>query len=1215
MKRSISLLARTAMTLFLAVLGSIGAWGASDVITIGEDGYGYDFLPAFSNYNYAMSQQIFTKSEINHAAGNVTAIGFHVKNGPSTRNYTIYMAKTSKEKFGSESDWVTVSASDFVFRGDISFEKESWKTIDLDKVFEYDGNSNIAITVVDNSGSSDSWGGLSFYLMKQSPSEKQSIFDYNSEKQYDAANPVWKDATCNMYKNTIQLTFETCPKPSLLTISDVTDLTAQVSWTARGGESVWNLRYKETGAETWTNVADISDRSYTLTGLTSGKKYEVQVQSKKSDSETSDWTASTPFTTMSCDVANSTKILYTFTDRDGDGWGKQTIRIKEHDTGLELAYLTMPKGKKLEGTLTLCCGKEYDIEWIRDDDDYAGYAQCAFTFSYANSDKIFGMTLEDYEELRESHVLNSFVSNCEEYDLLMPTELNVYDENYKGATLAWNSKDAKLWQVSVSSDPKTGFEDGQLFLTGSNPFKLTGLEADKIYYTAVRSVETKEGSNGETEIIGKSRPTNPVELTTTSTNETLDPLNVTVESSTKAKVELLPTKGTEKRYNLLYTKLSDKRTAVDMNEVEVVKLEENEKAYLKKGKNYVYSIGPKKETFDNIIFIPAKSFEQVALEMIQGKSGAQPEPYSIGWVSKSELGDKPSLVSFLKLKSLLKKKYKISKKTQKKLYKEYKKKGFISKSTLKRLKKKRTRGTEDEEEGYLWIRHNESSGGEMFISDIEIISQDDQDPWYEIALNEGEMAYTFNDLTPETTYMVMVESVYADGTTGELSPITVFTTFSEIADPLTGVFSVGNDKKVNFAKGNLQYWMDSNWDAHWSFADHQYDVLGTENLEEKDEYDNIYPADKIDLFCWSAGNSNKGTVYTYPDDSYYTGDFEEWGTQTAFTDIYGFGWSTMTKDEWTYLLSERENAATLKSFATVNGVKGLVLLPDEWNAPDGVIISEEMTAEQWATIEKTGAVFLPAAGTLTVNMDSKTVATVNDVNVVGSYWSSTPSETDVNAFSMTFTESEVKPAVDIYRRIGSAVRLVKEFNNETDLSNIFADGCSWATFVAEESLTTPDGLHAYVVSETTATQVTATPIDFIPGGVAVLLNRTEVNASEYKAKPYTSGGELPASLLVGSATETTGLTPFQDFVLFNDEFVLSSAATVSASHAYLSATKVPAGARNMIIVIGGDATGIKPIMHVSVEDDTWYTIDGRRLSRKPAAKGLYIHHDKKFVIK
>jgi len=79
MKKKTNLLARAAMMLLFAVLSSVGAWATTDVITIGEDGYGYDYLPAISNYNYAMSQQIFTKSEINHAAGNVTAIGFHVK--------------------------------------------------------------------------------------------------------------------------------------------------------------------------------------------------------------------------------------------------------------------------------------------------------------------------------------------------------------------------------------------------------------------------------------------------------------------------------------------------------------------------------------------------------------------------------------------------------------------------------------------------------------------------------------------------------------------------------------------------------------------------------------------------------------------------------------------------------------------------------------------------------------------------------------------------------------------------------------------------------------------------------------------------------------------------------------------------------------------------------------------------------------------------------
>jgi hypothetical protein len=150
----------------------------------------------------------------------------------------------------------------------------------------------------------------------------------------------------------------------------------------------------------------------------------------------------------------------------------------------------------------------------------------------------------------------------------------------------------------------------------------------------------------------------------------------------------------------------------------------------------------------------------------------------------------------------------------------------------------------------------------------------------------------------------------------------------------------------------------------------------------------------------------------------------EWGTLSEFTSVYGEGWQTLSKDEWTYLLSGRENADKLKALATVNNVKGLILLPDDWT---GDAPAATYTAETWATLETAGAVFLPAAGTLTVSdEDSHTIASVNGLDDgIGSYWSSTPSETDINAFATTFNATEVKPAEDIYRRIGSAVRLVK----------------------------------------------------------------------------------------------------------------------------------------------------------------------------------------------
>lgn len=50
-----------------------------------------------------------------------------------------------------------------------------------------------------------------------------------------------------------------------------------------------------------------------------------------------------------------------------------------------------------------------------------------------------------------------------------------------------------------------------------------------------------------------------------------------------------------------------------------------------------------------------------------------------------------------------------------------------------------------------------------------------------------------------------------------------------------------------------------------------------------------------------------------------------------------------------------------------------------------------------------------------------------------------------------------------------------------------------------------------------------------------------------------------------------------------------------------------------IVFDGGDATGVKEVK--GVKDDTWYTIDGRRLSGKPTKKGIYIQNGKKHVIK
>jgi len=38
-------------------------------------------------------------------------------------------------------------------------------------------------------------------------------------------------------------------------------------------------------------------------------------------------------------------------------------------------------------------------------------------------------------------------------------------------------------------------------------------------------------------------------------------------------------------------------------------------------------------------------------------------------------------------------------------------------------------------------------------------------------------------------------------------------------------------------------------------------------------------------------------------------------------------------------------------------------------------------------------------------------------------------------------------------------------------------------------------------------------------------------------------------------------------------------------------------------------------MATDVKDDTWYTLNGRRLQGKPTTKGIYIYKGKKQIIK
>ncbi len=89
----------------------------------------------------------------------------------------------------------------------------------------------------------------------------------------------------------------TCSEPTSLAASSITSSGAVISWVGSGSPKSYNLNYKVSGASSWTSVTGITSESYTLSGLSAGTTYNMEVQQVCSSGETSGFTSTVIFST------------------------------------------------------------------------------------------------------------------------------------------------------------------------------------------------------------------------------------------------------------------------------------------------------------------------------------------------------------------------------------------------------------------------------------------------------------------------------------------------------------------------------------------------------------------------------------------------------------------------------------------------------------------------------------------------------------------------------------------------------------------------------------------------------------------------------------------------------------------------------------------------------------------------------------------------------
>ena len=271
---------------------------ALEMISIGEGNINTCYAP-ISNYGassgYSISQQIYTKDEINMESGCIKSISFRNKNGnANTRDITVFMCNTVQDSYRDNHDWVLIDESQIVFSGDFTFgSQDEWTTIELQNPFTYNGG-NIAISIYDASNNSLGYSGYdSFYAhatdtlrgLYKTSSSKINIYSIDEELYcYELKTSVYANPAHQYYANDIMMEFGASDivspnVPQNLSANAIDQTSVSLSWTSAKNATSYNV-YRGTN-----KLANVTTTSYLAEGLNADTEYCFTITAVNGETE------------------------------------------------------------------------------------------------------------------------------------------------------------------------------------------------------------------------------------------------------------------------------------------------------------------------------------------------------------------------------------------------------------------------------------------------------------------------------------------------------------------------------------------------------------------------------------------------------------------------------------------------------------------------------------------------------------------------------------------------------------------------------------------------------------------------------------------------------------------------------------------------------------------------------------------------------------------
>ena len=269
----------------------------------------------------------------------------------------------------------------------------------------------------------------------------------------------------------------TCPAPTGINVTAVTNSSISISWTAGGSESQWDVTANGMTETVTTN-------SHTITGLDGNTTYTIQVRAVCSDDDFSTYATATAKT--DCDDGSCSFTL-DMTDSYGDGWadyyGETFSYIRIMQGGTLVRDVTLSSGYSGSETVSVCAGQPITLSWISNEFD----DECGLTIVSANGTTLY--THDGFDDMNNNQEFFTFDADCNgtgdnpnpQPDVCnAPTGLHATATTQTSLTFDWTAGGSEeQWQLEV---------DGQAQVANAHPYTVSGLQPGTNYSVRVRAI-------------------------------------------------------------------------------------------------------------------------------------------------------------------------------------------------------------------------------------------------------------------------------------------------------------------------------------------------------------------------------------------------------------------------------------------------------------------------------------------------------------------------------------------------------------------------------------------------------------------------------------------------------------------------------------------------------------------------------------------------------